>query len=104
LDDLPGEVVEGQTAYKEKSTAVNYKQETTWSPPFQSKILQFPPKQKRDAPKVEGRFKSGQQVIHRAFGDGIVVSSHVRHDVEEVEVIFQGYGTKKIDASFLMPK
>jgi len=48
----------------------------------------------------ETRFRAGDHVTHPAFGAGIVVSSAVRPDDEEVTVAFVGKGVKKLMASF----
>ena len=48
----------------------------------------------------ETRFRAGDHVNHPAFGAGIVVSSAVRPDDEEVTVAFVGKGVKKLMASF----
>ena len=48
----------------------------------------------------ETRFRAGDHVTHPAFGAGIVVSSAVRPDDEEVTVAFAGKGVKKLMASF----
>jgi DNA helicase-2/ATP-dependent DNA helicase PcrA len=48
----------------------------------------------------ETRFRAGDHVVHPVFGEGIVVSSAVRPDDEEVTVAFAGKGVKKLMASF----
>ena len=54
----------------------------------------------RVAAAGETRFRAGDHVTHPAFGAGIVVSSAVRPDDEEVTVAFVGKGVKKLMASF----
>jgi DNA helicase-2/ATP-dependent DNA helicase PcrA len=54
----------------------------------------------RVAASGETRFRAGDHVVHPAFGPGIVVSSAVRPDDEEVTVAFAGKGVKKLMASF----
>jgi DNA helicase-2/ATP-dependent DNA helicase PcrA len=54
----------------------------------------------RVAATGETRFRAGDRVTHPAFGIGIVVSSAVRPDDEEVIVAFAGKGVKKLMASF----
>jgi DNA helicase II / ATP-dependent DNA helicase PcrA len=54
----------------------------------------------RGAATSETRFRVGDHVTHPAFGAGIVVSSAVRPDDEEVTVAFVGKGVKKLMASF----
>ena len=46
------------------------------------------------------RYRAGDHVVHPVFGPGIVVSSAVRPDDEEVTVAFAGKGVKKLMASF----
>jgi DNA helicase-2/ATP-dependent DNA helicase PcrA len=55
------------------------------------------------APRAEPselRYRAGDKVRHASFGEGIVVSSAVRDDDEEVTVAFVGQGVKKLMASF----
>jgi len=54
----------------------------------------------RVAATGETRFRAGDHVTHASFGAGIVVSSAVRPDDEEVTVAFAGKGVKKLMASF----
>ncbi|MEK7860397.1 MAG: 3'-5' exonuclease, partial [Chloroflexota bacterium] len=49
---------------------------------------------------VTTRFRAGQKVRHATFGEGIVVSSAVRADDEEVTVAFPRKGVKKLMAAF----
>jgi DNA helicase-2/ATP-dependent DNA helicase PcrA len=48
----------------------------------------------------EAAFFAGQKVRHGAFGDGIVVSSKLVENDEEVTVAFAGKGVKRLLASF----
>jgi DNA helicase-2/ATP-dependent DNA helicase PcrA len=45
-------------------------------------------------------FFAGQKVRHATFGDGIVVSSKLVENDEEVTVAFTGKGVKRLLASF----
>ncbi len=45
------------------------------------------------------RYRDGQKVRHRVFGEGRVVSSKLTRDDEEVTVAFPGQGVKKLMAS-----
>lgn len=52
---------------------------------------------KHEAPaRRRARFKPGDRVVHPTFGEGIVLSSTVRHDDEEVEVFFFSVGGKRL--------
>ena len=48
----------------------------------------------------ETRFRPGDHVRHPSLGSGVVVSSQVRSDDEEVTVAFPDKGVKKLMASF----
>ena len=47
----------------------------------------------------ERRYQDGQRVRHRIFGEGLVVSSRLTRDDEEVTVAFPDQGVKKLMAS-----
>ena len=47
----------------------------------------------------EHRYKDGQKVRHKVFGEGQVVSSKLTRDDEEVTVAFPEQGIKKLMAS-----
>jgi DNA helicase-2/ATP-dependent DNA helicase PcrA len=49
---------------------------------------------------AEASFFAGQKVRHAMFGEGIVVSSKLIEDDEEVTVAFAGKGVKRLLASF----
>jgi DNA helicase-2/ATP-dependent DNA helicase PcrA len=55
---------------------------------------------RRAAAPSETRFRAGDHVKHPSLGDGIVVSSTLRSDDEEVTVAFPDKGVKKLMASF----
>ena len=47
----------------------------------------------------EHRYKDGQKVRHKVFGEGTVVSSKLTRDDEEVTVAFPEQGIKKLMAN-----
>ena len=47
----------------------------------------------------ERRYQDGQRVRHRTFGEGVVVSSKLTRDDEEVTVAFPDRGVRKLMAS-----
>ncbi len=51
-------------------------------------------------PAADAKFQAGQKVRHAQFGEGIVVSSKVQGDDEEVTVAFVGQGIKRLLAGF----
>ncbi len=57
------------------------------------------PQRPRTAP-TDTRFRPGDHVRHPSLGNGVVVSSQIRSDDEEVTVAFPDKGVKKLMASF----
>jgi len=57
-------------------------------------------KQRPPREPSEAQFSAGQKVKHAMFGDGVVVSSKIVGDDEEVTVAFPGKGVKKLLAAF----
>ena len=59
-----------------------------------------PDKAPRREASSETQYRAGDHVRHEQFGDGVVVSSLVRNDDEEVTVAFPDQGVKRLMASF----
>ena len=55
---------------------------------------------RKPAPPSETRFRAGDHVKHPSLGEGVVVSSTLRSDDEEVTVAFPDRGVKRLMASF----
>lgn len=55
-------------------------------------------------PEAQGRFRIGQEVHHRIFGDGTVLDLEGDGDDMKVKVRFSKIGTKVLIASYLTPK
>ncbi len=51
------------------------------------------------APARRTRFKPGDRVVHPEFGEGVVLSSALRRDDEEVEVFFLSVGGKRLSVA-----
>lgn len=99
LSDIPHELTEGsplptRAAWGHSQQA--YQQATTWTMPVQAKPRR---------PEREPRYRSGQHVTHAKFGEGIVIASAFRSDVEELDIRFldKKYGFKKIAADYVKP-
>ena len=62
-----------------------------------------PPPRPASAPRVrvpgERLFRDGDRVAHARFGDGVVVTSKLTRDDEEVTVAFRNGGVKTLLAS-----
>jgi DNA helicase-2/ATP-dependent DNA helicase PcrA len=101
LYDIPEDVREGALLRKggrADADADSYRRMTTWE---RAASVSLARKAARPVEK-EPRFKAGTCVWHTKYGEGVVVSSSTRGDVEEVEVLFPGgTGQKVIMADFL---
>lgn len=104
LYDIPEHVRTGDLLRQKGTAAANsqtYHDMTRWDRAASVARQQSAPKAR--APKPT-RFKAGACVYHRKYGEGVVVSSTVRGELEEVEVLFPGgTGQKTIIADFLSP-
>jgi DNA helicase-2/ATP-dependent DNA helicase PcrA len=49
---------------------------------------------------TQQQFTAGDRVIHPSFGEGVIVSSRMTGDDEQVEVLFKGNVTKKLSMAF----
>ena len=104
LYDIPDSVRDGDPLRQKGSAAANtqtYHDMTRWDRAASVARQSAPKKERASKPT---RFKAGACVFHRKYGEGVVVSSAVRGELEEVEVLFPGgTGQKTIIADFLSP-
>jgi len=104
LYDIPEEVREGALLRKQGQAARDtdlYSQLTSWD---RAATAGRARRQRAERPERPPRFKAGTCVWHNKFGEGVVVSSSIRGDMEEVDVLFPGgVGQKTIVADFLAP-
>jgi DNA helicase-2/ATP-dependent DNA helicase PcrA len=82
----------GRTSFGSRSTSTSTRA-SSWGSTARKNTTPFKP-----AP--EAKFSPGQKVRHAQFGEGIVVSSKVVGDDEEVTVAFVGQGVKRLLAAF----
>ncbi len=94
LADIPRELVKAKGGDK-RNTLDDYlsdrkfRTQTTWEAPHETK------------PKpAQQEFHAGDKVKHPTFGEGIVVSSKLNGNDEELEVAFSGKGVKRLIAAF----
>jgi len=86
IADIPDHLAAGRGELAFAEEASRYRWQVQW--PAESE------------PAVTGQFKTGDRVRHRIFGEGIVVESKVAGDDEEVTVVFEEKGIKRLLASF----
>lgn len=89
LDDLPKQLTNGGG-----QTRSAHRRMTSWGRPAKQ------PPARRAGFGSTLQFRPGQRVLHPKFGEGIVITSRLAGDDEEVSVAFEGQGVKRLLASF----
>ncbi|MBZ0307004.1 MAG: ATP-binding domain-containing protein, partial [Anaerolineae bacterium] len=92
LDDLPADITVRHSPMQATRDSQRAYREMRWATALESL---------RDYQPPEPRFYQGAVVSHPTFGRGIVISSKVRSDIEEVQVKFDTAGLKRLDGEFL---
>jgi DNA helicase-2/ATP-dependent DNA helicase PcrA len=91
LDDIPRELITGHYGKASpRATFTPPDQATRWRPSLR-------PTQEEAR---EPQFRAGQRVRHPQFGEGIVIESKLQRDDEEVTVVFEESGIKRLSLSF----
>jgi DNA helicase-2/ATP-dependent DNA helicase PcrA len=84
LDDIPTDLIAGDFVGRRTSSEAAYERQTRWETPPTA---------------LTARYRAGMRVVHPAFGEGIVLESHLANDDEEVTIEFEARGTKRLAAS-----
>jgi DNA helicase-2/ATP-dependent DNA helicase PcrA len=79
----------GRDTLDELLSGLKYKKQTTWEANTAN-----------PSGSVSQQFRAGDKVKHPSFGDGVVVSSKMNGDDEELEVAFVGQGVKRLIAAY----
>jgi DNA helicase-2/ATP-dependent DNA helicase PcrA len=85
LLDIPADLVEGDHAGILSSAQASFQRQTRWDSPV-------------SAPPTT-RYRVGMHIRHPKFGEGIVMSSRLDGDDEEVTITFASEGVKRLAAS-----
>jgi DNA helicase II / ATP-dependent DNA helicase PcrA len=86
LSDIPADLLAGDEGRRGPTRAqALYERQTRWE-------------SSADAP-AEPRYRAGMHVQHSAFGDGIVMESHLDREDETVTIAFGQAGVKRLSAS-----
>ena len=93
FDDIPEHLLTGNLSRKQAKAEAYFQKATRWDSPGPSV------RASRPAVTAATRYKSGQRVRHKLFGEGIVIGSKVRGDDEEVDVAFEAVGLKRLAAN-----
>ncbi len=86
LEDIPPDLVEGDVAGILTREQTVFRKQTSWD---------WQP----HAEELVAQFGAGMRVKHAAFGEGIVMSSKIEQDDEEVTIEFEEHGVKILVAS-----
>jgi DNA helicase-2/ATP-dependent DNA helicase PcrA len=100
LDDIPAELVHGTlggTSRRAVGSAPGRNRFVGQS--AESAASWRPSLRPTDEARVV-QFRAGQRVRHPTFGEGIVIESRLQRDDEEVSVVFEESGIKRLLASF----
>jgi DNA helicase-2/ATP-dependent DNA helicase PcrA len=95
FDDIPEHLLTGNLSRKQAKAEAYFQKATRWDSPTSSPAGRASP----PAAAPATRYRSGQRVRHKLFGEGIVIGSKVRGDDEEVDVAFESVGLKRLVAS-----
>ena len=85
LHNIPPKLLDGDLLGSQNWEQISYKKKTSWD------LSPINP--------LEPRYQPGMRVQHKVFGEGVVLSTRIDHDDEEVSVEFEEIGTKHLDAS-----
>jgi DNA helicase-2/ATP-dependent DNA helicase PcrA len=96
LDDIPDELLQGDygTARRRSGRSTHPSQERT------SPITSWRPSLRPTEGTRTPLFRAGQRVRHPKFGEGIIIESKLQRDDEEVAVVFEKIGIKRLLVSF----
>lgn len=92
LDDLPADITVRHSPMQASRDAQRAYREMRWATTLESM---------RDYQPPDPKFYQGAIVSHSIFGRGVVISSKVLSDIEEVQVKFETVGLKRLDGEFL---
>ncbi|MFN2188580.1 MAG: 3'-5' exonuclease, partial [Candidatus Promineifilaceae bacterium] len=115
LRDIPLELIEGGSSAKRRRKTISKAASWDWSKkswsnltadktaegkrlpePYSSKPAE---RQAQPARLTEPKYRTGQNVYHNKFGEGVVIDSRITGSDEEVDVAFTEHGLKKLAAS-----
>jgi DNA helicase-2/ATP-dependent DNA helicase PcrA len=86
LLDIPSDLLEGDLVGHQTPAQASFARQTRW--------------ESRKPSRKEPRYKAGMRVLHRTFGEGVIVETQMVGGDEEVAVNFEGVGMKRLLAGF----
>lgn len=85
LEDIPPDLLAGDTGLTYNWERRTYENDTTWEPKVETPL--------------QPQYQAGMRVRHAAFGEGIVLGAEINFDDEEVTIEFEEHGVKHLVAS-----
>jgi DNA helicase-2/ATP-dependent DNA helicase PcrA len=98
LEELPGELLEGTFARAGGGKAARGRRRTVDR--YTQRASSWQPSRRRAEERRAAQFRAGERVRHPTFGEGIIIESRLHRDDEEVSVVFEGSGIKRLLVSF----
>jgi len=97
LADIPDKLLRRTGAYRsERHTVARWEQPSRWE---STRLAPAAPAGAQPAPEVRSRYRPAMRVRHTVWGEGMVIHSAIRDGEEEVDVMFESVGFKRVLAS-----
>jgi DNA helicase-2/ATP-dependent DNA helicase PcrA len=100
LDDIPAELVQGTFGRAGQRVARSPRTSSRRVDRLTDQVASWHPSFRPQEERRVAQFRAGQRVRHSTFGEGIVIESRLQQDDEEVSVVFEDAGIKRLLASF----
>jgi DNA helicase-2/ATP-dependent DNA helicase PcrA len=100
LDDIPSELVQGTFGRAGQRGARSPRPASRRMERLTDPVASWHPSFRPQEERRVAQFRAGQRVRHSTFGEGIVIESRLQQDDEEVSVVFEEVGIKRLLASF----
>jgi DNA helicase-2/ATP-dependent DNA helicase PcrA len=112
LNDIPSKLLAGQKPAKGLRAQESFRHMTSWETPARrGRAITLSGEVKAEGTREKGqegrdkgqraepKYRTGQRVKHASFGEGVVIESKGSGDDEEVTIVFEGMGIKRLLAS-----
>jgi DNA helicase II / ATP-dependent DNA helicase PcrA len=98
LTDIPEKLLRRSGAYyrPDRQTASRWELPARWE---STRLAPAVPPLPRPAPEAASRYRPAMRVRHIVWGEGMVIASAIRDGEEEVDIMFESVGFKRVLAS-----
>ncbi len=100
LDDIPAKLMQGTYSRTGRRVAQPAQRGSRLTGQPADRATSWHPSLQPGEGKQVAKFRAGQRVRHPKFGEGIVIESRLQRDDEEVSVVFEEAGIKRLLVSF----